>query len=164
MLAGLTTAVVASSMSSSGMHHPGDMSFLTGTWSCVAKMNAMPGSPAHTENDTMTFHPTMNGMWTSQTYVGKGYSGQAYWRWDKATNMLVSVSVDSFGGYGTSTSKGMMGGNSMTMTGSMTYAGRSTASSDLLTRTSDTKMRHVGKVQMNGKWMQTDDTVCTKNP
>lgn len=164
MLAGLTTAVVASSMSGTSMHHPGDMGFLIGTWTCESKMEAMQGYPAHTETDTMTFQRVMNGAWMSQTYTGKGYSAQAYWRWDKAMNMLVSVSVDSFGGYGTSTSKGMMGGNTMTMTGSMTYAGHSSASSDLLTHMSDTKMRHVGKVQMNGKWMQTDDTMCTKNP
>lgn len=160
----IRSLAIADTMSSSSMKNKGSsMDWLIGTWTCVSKVSAMPKVPAHTETDMMTFQRVMNGMWMSQTYTGKGFSFQSYWRWDKPTKMLISVSVDSFGGYGTESSKGMHGGNSMTMSGMMNYNGQSSAVLDLITKMSDTKLRHVGKYQMNGKWIQGDDTVCTKN-
>jgi|GEM_PF-3085009 len=160
-LAGST--VVADNMSSSMKSKPGGMDWLVGTWTCTAQMMAMGTAPAQTETDSMTFQPALNGVWMMQTYKGKRYSGQSYWRWDKATNMLVSVGVDGFGGYGTETSKGMGGGNTMTMAGTWYYRGQPGPVQDLLTKISNTQMRHVGKYQDKGAWHQTDDTTCTKN-
>jgi len=156
-------AVVADSKSGSMMKSkPGSMDWLLGTWTCTSKMNAMAKSPAHTETDTLTFQPAMNG-WMMQTYKGKGYSAQSFWRWDKGSNQLVSVGVDSFGGYGIETSRGMHGSNTMTMSGTMYYGGHPSGAQDMVTKISDTQMRHVGRYQMNGTWHQSDDTSCTKN-
>src|SRR5579872_4411402 len=85
-----SSAIAAGSMSKdSTKSSGGSMNWLVGTWTCIAKMEAMPNYPAHTETDTMTFKPVMNGMWMAQTYTGKGFSSQAFWRWDKASKQLV---------------------------------------------------------------------------
>lgn len=164
LLSCVSSSVVGDTMSSSKMKGTSGTDWLLGTWTCVSHVMAVPKMPAHTETDTMTFQRVMNGTWISQIYTAKGYSFQSYWRWDKATNQLVSVGVDSAGGYGTETSSGMHGTSTMTQSGTMTYGGHPSKVIDIVTKLSATKLRHIGKyTDQNGKWVQSDDTTCTKN-
>jgi len=164
LLTTVSSSVVGGTMSSSKMKGSDASDWLIGTWACTAHMMAMPKSPAHTETDTMTFQRAVNGMWIDQTYTGKSFMGRSFWRWDKPTKQLVSIGVDSFGGYGVETSPGMQGSSTMTMSGSMTYAGHPSKVVDIVTKISNTKLRHIGKyTDASGKWVQSDDTTCTKN-
>jgi hypothetical protein len=139
------------------------MSAFLGTWTCISNVSAMgPNMPAHTETDMLTFESALGGAWVHQRYVGKAYSDELYYHYDKATSSWISVGMDNIGGYGTETSSGMSG-NTMVFEGPYNFGGKPSTGRDTVTVMDKNNLRHVGSYKDGDTWKQTDDTTCTRS-
>lgn len=138
------------------------MSFMVGTWKCVATVRGK------SRPDTITYSMALDGRWlyghdvapVFDKFRTRAIVGESYTTFNPLNHMWIQTGVDSFGGYGIGTSPGWKG-NKITWTATVTSDG--STGSDTTTKVSDTKTVDVATGNdKSGKMQPTTTTTCNK--
>jgi hypothetical protein len=157
VMASIGSASADNSMSSGSMAGlPKDHQYLIGTWTCAVQLAAMQGQPASTDHGAMSIGMAPN-MSLNFHIVAKDYRSDEYEGYDSKTKTHWATTADSQGDATLETST-----DGVVFTGTTWQAGTSTPARDTQTKISDTKIRDVTELKMNGKWTKVADAVCTK--
>jgi len=145
------------SMSSgSSMGLPKNHQYLIGTWTCDVQLAAMGGQGPTTDHGTMSIALSPN-MTLHSHVVAKDYMSDSYQGYDGKTKTHWIASSDTQCNSTLETST-----NGLVFTGTTWQAGSATPTRDTQSKVSDTKIRDVTELKMNGKWSKIADVVCNK--
>jgi hypothetical protein len=138
------------------------MTFLIGTWKCVATVRGK------SRPDTVTFSMGLDGRWIQShdvappfdQYRTRPITTDAWLTYNQLNHLWVTVFVDDFGAYGVTTSPGWQGA-AMTTIATVTNDGSS--GHDTMTKLSDTSTKDVSvSVDKGGKQNPPVTTLCNK--
>ncbi|HUG53227.1 MAG TPA: DUF1579 family protein [Vicinamibacteria bacterium] len=136
-----------------------------GSWTCEGTMAASPFGPGGKSTSTVKARSTLGGFW--QEGVIKGtmpgmppFEGMFHTTYDPAAKRYVMLWVDNMGAWAQSTAPGWEG-DKMVFAGDSYMAGQKVASRDIFTKGSGT-FKHVGELQMDGRWVPLFDETCRK--
>ena len=158
----ISTLVVARSVSaddsmmSGSAAIPKDHAFMLGTWNCAVQLSAMGGQPATTDHGVMTI--SVSPMMSLHSHVAaKDYMSDSYEGYTMKTKTHWLTTADTTGQVSSETST-----DGKTFTGTTWQGGGATAIRDVQTKLSDTKIRDITSLKMNGTWSTLADATCTK--
>ena len=140
------------------------MSIFLGTWKCSSIVRGK------TRPDTFTGSYTLDDRWIVShdvappfdQYRERAIANDSYTTWNPIKKMWYTTSIDSFGGYGTSTSPGWKGN---TLTTTIVSSSDGSLGHDTLTKVSATETKDVAVgYDPKGKAQPVVTTTCKKQP
>ena len=140
----------------------GDMAslqYLAGTWDCAVTAT-MPTGQSQQQNATLTM-AVAPGNVLSQTISSPTFTLNGFFGYNAQLNKFFSNSVDNMGGVSTQTTVRGTPGHTV-WTGTSGQGGQTAPSRDTDDRISDTKIHHVGEINIGGNWTKVVDATCTK--
>lgn len=145
------------SMMSSSTGIPKDHAFLLGTWNCSVKLPAMMGHPASVDHGVMTI--SVSPMMSLHSHVAaKDYMSDSYEGYDMKTKTHWLTTADTTGQVSSETST-----DGKTFNGTTWSGGSASSIRDVQTKISDTQIRDVTSLKVNGAWSTLADATCTKS-
>ena len=145
------------SMMSGSMGIPKDHAYLLGNWNCTVNLPAMMGHGAEVDHGAMTI--SVSPMMTLRSHVdAKDYMSDSYEGYDMKTKTHWLTTSDTTGQVTSETSV-----DGKTFTGTTWGDGAATPIRDVQTKLSDTKIRDITTLKMNGSWSMLADATCIKS-
>ena len=142
--------------------------YFNGHWTCSGTTFASPMGPEHKTTGTVHAERAVRGRWNHITYDenkteanATPYHAGLYMGYDAGAKRFVQHCHDSMGGHCSSTSAGW-NGDKLVFEGANEGDGKSTPSRETFTRKGADEVMHTGEMQMDGKWVKTDEETCKK--
>jgi len=135
--------------------------YLAGTWDCsVTAM--MPTGGSQQQSATLTM-AAATGNVLSQTITSPTFMLSGFFGYNTQLGKFYSNTIDNMGGFSTQTAtRGGTPGHTV-WTGTSGQGGPTVPSRSTDDKISDTKIHHVGEVNLGGTWTKVVDATCTKH-
>ena len=142
---------------------------IAGSWTCTGTGFAGDMGPEHPTKAVVRTSWELGDKWLQVWYKESKTEKNAHpveaellMSYDEAKKKVVSGCVDNFGGYCTQESgTPPWDGDKMMLEGNSTGGGKTMKSRDTFTKGKDW-IKHMGELEMNGKWTKTDEETCKK--
>lgn len=142
------------------------LAFFDGNWTCDGAAQPSPFGPGGKMTSTVRVHDDLGGFWQSGKVKGSmpglpPLEGLFHTTYDPAAKEFVMLWVDNAGAWSRSTSKGWQG-DKIVYEGEMSMGGQKTMARDTFSKGADGSMKHLGEVQVEGKWAAMFEETCKK--
>ena len=136
-----------------------------GDWICTGEVPKGPLGPARKTSTSVSFRTDLDGMWISGQVEEAAspanphaYRGTAYMTYDTAAKEFITLWVDNTGGWGRQTTKGWDQSRIVWLGEGSLMGSKVTARDTFTDQGAD--LKHVGEVQINGKWSLVQNEFC----
>jgi len=136
------------------------LQYLAGTWDCSVTAT-MPSGTNQQENATLTM-AAATGNVLSQTITSPMFMLSGFFGYNAQLAKFYSNTVDNMGGVSTQTAARGAPGHTV-WTGTSAQGGQTVPSRSTDDKLGDTKIHHVGEVNLGGTWTKVVDATCTKH-
>ena len=142
---------------------------LAGSWTCTGMAFASDMGPEHPTKATVNTAWILGDKWLRVDYkeskTAKNphpIAAELLMTYNEATKKVASGCIDNMGGYCTQDSgTPPWDGDKMVLDGNSVSGGMTMKSRDTFTKGKGW-IKHMGELEMNGKWMKTDEETCKK--
>jgi hypothetical protein len=136
-------------------------------YDCTGIAYANPMAPEHPTRATVTGEWTLGGQWVAFSYLEKKtaqssmpFGVRGYFGYDPQVKKFVVGTVDNMGGYATGASDGW-DGDTIVFTGPWHMGTQTLESRDTFMKTA-AGLKHIGELEMDGKWVKLGQETCTR--
>ena len=146
-----------------------DLQWFAHNYDCSGIAYASPMAPEHPTRAHVTGEWTLGGTWVRFSYLEiktpknpKPTGVRGFFGYDAEIKKFVIGAVDNMGGYATAASDGW-NGDTIVFEGPWHLGDRTVPARDTFTKTGAKTMKHVGEMQMDGKWVKYGQETCTRS-
>jgi len=136
-----------------------------GSWLCHGNVPAGPYGPARKTTTAIKIDGDLDGMWLSGRIGDEAskenphpFKGVVHMTYDTTARNYLMLWIDNTGGRASQTSSGWEG-DKMVWLGDGSMDGKKIAARDTFAR-KGADLRHLGELQLDGKWVVVQDEVC----